>query len=195
MKTKCLPPRKLPNSALRSREYLTTAEIERVQAAANSEGRHGHRDATMILLAFSHGLRVTELVNLRWNQVDLRMGVIHVVRLKNGQPSTHPLRGKEIRALRRVARDYPDTQYVFISERKGPITASRFRDVLARAGNKANIGMPIHPHMLRHSTGFKLANDGQDTRAIQHYLGHKNINHTVRYTMLSSDRFKNFWND
>ena len=98
-------------------------------------------------------------------------------------------------ALRKLARAYPETPYVFVTERKGPLTDSAFRKIVARAGVVAGLDFPIHPHMLRHSTGFKLANDGQDTRAIQHYLGHKNIQHTVRYTELSSDRFKEFWDD
>ena len=88
-----------------------------------------------------------------------------------------------------MLRDYPESAYVFISERLAPMTAATFRKLLARAGDAANLGMPIHPHMLRHSTGFKLANDGQDTRAIQHYLGHRIIQHTVLYTQLASDRF------
>jgi type 1 fimbriae regulatory protein FimB/type 1 fimbriae regulatory protein FimE len=83
----------------------------------------------------------------------------------------------------------------FVTERKGPLTDAAFRKIVARAGRAAGLDFPVHPHMLRHATGFKLANDGQDTRAIQHYLGHKNIQHTVRYTELSTDRFKDFWDD
>jgi type 1 fimbriae regulatory protein FimB/type 1 fimbriae regulatory protein FimE len=189
------PPLKQPNSERRSREYLTPAEIDRLMAAARHLGRHGHRDATMILVAYRHGLRVSELVGLRREQVDLRQGLLHVRRRKNGLPSTHPLRGPELRALRKLLRDDPDTPYVFVSERKAPMTAAAFGKVVARAGDAARLGMPIHPHMLRHSTGFKLANDGHDTRAIQHYLGHKNIQHTVLYTRLAADRFNDFWRD
>ena len=165
------PPPKVPNADRRSREHLTPAEIDRLIAAAPRLGRHGQRDATMILLAYRHGLRVSELVALRREQIDLHQGLLHVRRRKNGLPSTHPLRGPELRALRRVLRDDPETAYVFVSERRAPMTAANFRKLIARAGEKAKLGMPIHPHMLRHSTGFKLANDGQDTRAIQHYLG------------------------
>ena len=189
------PPLKQPNTERRSREYLMPAEIDRLMAAARHLGRHGHRDATMILIAYRHGLRVSELVGLRREQVDLRQGLLHVRRRKNGLPSTHPLRGPELRALRKLLRDDPDTPYVFVSERKAPMTAAAFGKVVGRAGDAARLGMPIHPHMLRHSTGFKLANDGQDTRAIQHYLGHKNIQHTVLYTRLAADRFNDFWRD
>ena len=127
--------------------------------------------------------------------VDLKQGLLHVSRLKNGVNSTHPLRGPVIRALRKLGRDYPDTPYIFVTERRGPLTTSAVRKIVARAGESAKIGMPIHPHMLRHSTGYKLANDGHDTRAIQHYLGHRNIQHTVRYTELASGRFNDFWQD
>ena len=190
-----VPPLRRPNKDLRSREYLTADEVDRLMVAARSVGRHGHRDSTLILVAFRHGLRVSELVALRWDMVDLKQGLMHVSRLKNGVNSTHPLRGPELRALRKLQRDYPDTPYVIVTERKGPLTASAVRKIIARAGEVANLGMPIHPHMLRHSTGYKLANDGHDTRAIQLYLGHKNIQHTVRYTELASGRFKDFWTD
>jgi len=103
------PPPKRPNAERRSREHLTPAEIDRLIAAAQRLGRHGHRDATMILLAYRHGLRVSELVSLRREQLDLRQGLLHVRRRKNGVPSTHPLRGPELRALREVLRNYPET--------------------------------------------------------------------------------------
>jgi len=163
--------------------------------AAKTMGRHSHRNETLILLAFRHGLRVSELVALRWDQIELKRGVLHVTRNKNGSPSTHPLRGPELRALRRVKRDYPDSPYVFNTDRKGPIAAASVRKIVAKAGELAGLGFPVHPHMLRHACGYKLANDGHDTRAIQQYLGHKNITHTVRYTEVSSDRFNGFWND
>ena len=188
-------PRKPKNIERRSREYLTKEEVQKLIEAAKKVGRHGHRDATMILVAFRHGLRVSELVSLRWDQVYFNQGLLHVQRLKNGTPSTHPLGGLEIRALRRMKREYPDAPYVFISERKGPMTTCTFRKVVDRAGKLAKLGFPVHPHMLRHATGFKLANDGQDTRAIQHYLGHKNIQHTVTYTELAPHRFNGFFED
>jgi type 1 fimbriae regulatory protein FimB/type 1 fimbriae regulatory protein FimE len=174
---------------------LTPGEVARLLAAAGKLGRHGHRDETLLLLAYRHGLRVSELAALRWNQVDLKAGLLHVARLKNGIDSVHPLRGPELRALRRLQREYEQAAYVFITERGGPMTPDGVRKVIQRAGEQARLGFPVHPHMLRHSCGYKLANDGHDTRAIQHYLGHKNIQHTVRYTELAPTRFKNFWRD
>jgi type 1 fimbriae regulatory protein FimE len=189
------PPRKPRNAERRSREYLTPAEVEKLLNGAQSVGRHGHRDSTLILVAYRHALRVSELISLRWDQIDLVRGLMHVNRRKNGTPSTHPVRGPELRALRRLQREYPGCAYVFNGERKGPLTDSGVRKIVARAGRAARIDFPTHPHMLRHAAGYKLANDGQDTRAIQHYLGHKNITHTVRYTELSPERFKDFWQD
>ncbi len=192
---KVAPPRRITNKARRSREHLTPDEVEKLMGAASRLGRHGHRDGTLILIAYRHALRVSELVALRWDQVDLKQGMLHVNRLKNGTPSTHPLRGPEIRALRRLEREGERNPYVFTTERGGPLTSSTVRKMLARAGEEAGVGFPVHPHMLRHAAGYKLANDGHDTRAIQHYLGHKNIQHTVRYTELAPDRFKGFWKD
>lgn len=199
----CAPPtienRKVPvrraNAVYRSREYLLEKEVAKLMAAAAKVGRHGVRDAALILVAYRHGLRVSELVSLRWDQVDLPQGLLHVTRCKHGIASVHPLRGPELRALRRLQRDYPDTPYVFVSERKAPLTTDTVRKIVTRAGREAGIEFQVHPHMLRHATGYKLANDGQDTRAIQQYLGHRNIQNTTRYTELAADRFKDFWRD
>jgi len=189
-------PVRLPNSKLRSREYLTPAEVSALMKAAARRGRYGQRDACLILLAYRHGLRVSEIVSLRWDQIDLKAGHLHVRRAKNGTPSTHPLQGDELRALRQLAREWPDRGgFVFISERHGPMSAEGVRKMFARTGEEARLAFPVHPHMLRHACGFKLANDGHDTRALQLWLGHRNIQHTVRYTELSPTRFKNFWRD
>jgi type 1 fimbriae regulatory protein FimE len=188
------PPRRQPNRTRRTREYLTAAEVERLLKAAD-QGRYGPRDRTLVLIMYRHGLRVGELVALRWEQLDLKAGLFHVARLKNGVRSIHPIRGPELRALRRLRRDWPDSPYVFNSERGGPMTSSNVRKFIARASRDAKLPFPAHPHMLRHACGFKLANDGHDTRAVQHYLGHKNITHTVRYTEMAPDRFKGFWTD
>jgi len=188
-------PVRQPNSEYRNREYLSEKEVGKVIAAAGAQGRHGLRDSALILIAYRHGLRVSELVSLRWDQIDLGQGLVHVARLKNGMPSVHPLRGPELRALRRLQREEARAAYVFVSERKAPLTPDAVRKIVARAGREASLEFPIHPHMLRHATGYKLANDGHDTRAIQQYLGHRNIQHTTRYADLAPNRFKDFWKD
>ena len=190
-----IPPRRTSNLDRRTREYLTPAEVEKLLQASAKVGRHGARDRTLILLAYRHGLRVSELVTLRWDQIDFKAGSMHVNRLKNGVASTHPIRGVELRALRELRREYPELPYVFVTEREGPMTAATARKLITRAGELAKLPFPLHPHMLRHSAGYKLANEGHDTRSIQQYLGHRNITHTVRYTELSPERFKNFWKD
>jgi type 1 fimbriae regulatory protein FimB/type 1 fimbriae regulatory protein FimE len=189
-----VPPRRRPNSELRSREHLTPTEVEALIAAAKA-GRHGQRDACLIMIMFRHGYRVSEAVSLRWESVELQQGLLHVSRLKNGTSSTHPLRGPELRALRALLAADSGSPYVFCSERKGPMTASNVRKIVARAGRQAKIPFPVHPHMLRHALGYKLAAEGIDTRAIQLYLGHRSITHTARYTALAPGRFKHFFND
>jgi integrase len=161
--------------------------------AATASGRYGPRDRTLVLLTYRHGLRVSEAVTLRWDQVDLDAGLLAVNRSKNGVPSTHPLRGPELRALRELRRAWPDSPYLFASERGGPMTTANAHKVIARLGRAAALPFPVHPHQLRHALGFMLANAGHDTRAIQHYLGHRNIRHTVRYTDLAPDRFNAFF--
>jgi integrase len=186
-------PTRRPNADLRTREYLTEAEVERLLAATKGN-RWGHRDATMILVAYRHGLRASELADLRWDQVDFATATLHVRRVKQGSPSTHPILGDELRWLRRLQREQePKSPFVFTSERGTPFTTAGFARMVERAGAEAGFAFKAHPHMLRHACGFALAKRGHDTRALQAYLGHKNIQHTVRYTELSPTRFKNFW--
>ncbi len=179
---------------LRPREYLTQDEIESLLRAAG-EGRYGQRDRTLLLLAYRHALRVSEAIALRWDAVDFATATLHVTRLKGGLSGIHPLRGAELRALRQLRREWPVGPYLFQSERGGPMASANVRRVVARCGRDAGIAFPVHPHQLRHACGFKLANDGHDTRAVQHYLGHRNIRHTVRYTELTPGRFDRFWED
>jgi integrase len=187
-----VPPRRKPNATLRTREYLTEAEVERLIKAAKAN-RYGQRDATMIIVAYRHGLRAAELVDLRWDQVDLgRNAALHVRRVKRGTPATHPLQGDEMRALRELKRG-TQSPFVFVSERGAPFTTAGFAKMVARLGQEAKFKFRVHPHMLRHACGYALANAGHDTRALQAYLGHKNIQHTVRYTELSPGRYKDFW--
>jgi len=146
-----IPPRRQSNLDRRTRGYLTPAEVEKLLQVAGQVGRHGARDRTLLLLAYRHALRVSELVALRWEQIDFKAGLVHVARVKNGTPSTHPIRGPELRALRELKREYPDSPYLFVTERKGPMTPATVRKVIARAGELAKLPFPIHPHMLRHS--------------------------------------------
>ena len=186
-------PKRSPNADLRTREYLTEAEVERLLRATRSN-RWGHRDSTMVLVCYRHGLRASELTDLRWDQVDFRTATLLVRRVKQGSPSTHPIIGDELRWLRRLQRDQePKSPFVFTSERGSPFTTAGFARMVERAGAEAKLGFKAHPHMLRHACGFALAAKGHDTRALQAYLGHKNIQHTVRYTELSPTRFKTFW--
>lgn len=187
------PPRRRKNTDARTREHLTPDEVGKLLAAARHTGRNGSRDEAIVLLAYRHGLRVSELVALRWEQVELKAGLLHVTRRKNGTPSTHPLQGDELRILRSLKRDWPDAPYVFCSEREGPMTSSNVRKLVARLGVVASLGFPVHPHQLRHACGYALVQAGHDTRRIQLWLGHKNIAHTVKYTALSDEAFKDFW--
>ena len=188
-------PTRLPNATLRTREHLTEAEVERLMEVAR-KNRWGHRDATMIMTAYRHGFRPAELVDLQWQQIEFASAALHVRRVKRGTPSTHPILGDELRALRRLQREQePKSPFVFTSERGTPFTTAGFARMVERAGAEARLGFKAHPHMLRHACGYALANKGHDTRALQAYLGHRNIQHTVRYTELSPTRYRDFWRD
>ena len=195
IKSGTVPPTSISYDQKRPREYLTPHEVEELISVAKQRGRHGHRDSTMILMAFRHGLRVSELCALRWEQVDFALGVLHVRRLKRGMPSVHPLQGPQLRALRKLKRESISSPYIFVTERGSPFTSAGFRKLLSRISELSTLPFSVHPHMLRHACGYKLVNDGHDVRAIQHYLGHRNIQHTVRYTELASDSFNGFWED
>lgn len=177
----------------RPREYLTQKEVDRILAAA---AKWSHRDYTMILMAYRHGYRASELCSLRWSQIDLAGALVHVGRLKKSISNEQPLGRDEVKALRKLERETraESIPYVFYSQR-GPMTRNGFWRIVARAGREAGLPWPIHPHMLRHACGYKLANDGRDTRLIQSYLGHAQIQHTVRYTELASGRFDGLWED
>ena len=172
------------------REYLTEAEVERLIKAADSD-----RDALMILMAYRHGLRVSELIALQWRQVDLEAGRLQVLRLKDSESGVHPISGREMRGLRKLRRGQPvGSRFVFVTNRGAPMTRNGFHKLLAKAG--ARCGLPdVHPHLLRHACGFKLVNDGMDSLSLAAYLGHKNVNNTRRYTKMDARRFDGLWKD
>jgi integrase len=149
----------------------------------------------MILIAYRHGLRASELIDLRWDQIDFNGAVLHVRRAKNGSPATHPLTGKELRSLRRLQREGSTSPFIFVSERGAPFSVSGFRRMIERTTEATKLEIRAHPHMLRHACGYALANVGTYTRTLQAYPGHRNISNTVRYTELAPGRFRGLWKD
>ena len=189
------PPRHRKNIEVRGREYLVEDEVDALRRAAAKVGRNGHRDATMILLAYTHGLRACELVWTKWDQVDLKHGTIAIRRLKGSKSGTHPLRKVEVRALKLLGGDRRGL--VFKTDRGTGVSDSGLRKIVARAGEEAGLEFPVHPHMLRHGCGYKLTNEGHDLRVIQAWLGHAQIANTILYTAMAPDRFtrQKFWED
>ena len=188
-------PTRRPNAELRTREHLTPGEVDALIEAAKAN-RYSHRDATMILVAFRHGLRAAEVCDLRWDQVSFDGAVMHVRRAKGGISSTHPLQGDELRALRRLQRESNPSPFISVSERGTPFTTAGFARMIERAARRGlGLELKAHPHMLRHACGYALANKGHDTRAIQGWLGHRSITSTAVYTALAPNRFKDFWRD
>jgi len=192
------------------RKHLTTLEVDRLLAATKDNPRTGLRDRCLILLMFRHGLRVTEACAMRVDQVDLESKILQVQRLKGGLSTTQPLRTEEIRLLKgwmaereRWLRQWRrkeggtgaamDRHALFLSARGTALSRKTFWALLRRYGELAGLALPPHPHMLRHACGFALADQGADTRLIQDYLGHRNIQHTVRYTATNPVRFEKLW--
>ncbi len=180
----------------RPKNFLTEAEVENFLKAGR-KGRHNVRNFAMLLLAFRHGLRVSELINMRMADVDLDTGRLFVRRLKGSLSTSQPLEGDEIRALRawlreRINAPCCNSPLVFLSER-GPMTRQAFNYICAKIGKRAKLSINVHPHILRHSCGFALANKGCDTRLVQDYLGHRNITHTQIYTRTAAVRFEGLW--
>src|SRR5262249_42555756 len=157
--------RRQPNSAYRVREYLTEKEVDRLIDTARKRGRNGARDAAAILLAYRHGLRASELYALRWSQIDLRNGRLHVNRAKGGIESVHPLHGPELRALRPLQGNSP---YVFVTEAGMPVTTAWFLRMIQRTGVAAKLPFQVHPH-----------NQVEDTRSLAHYLDHRTLQSTA----------------
>lgn len=178
------------------RKHLTEREVDRLIDATKGS-RNEARDRCLLLLMFRHGLRVSEACGLRLSQVDTESRVLHVARLKKGLSTTHPLRSREMHAIKAWltvrAKMKPDTDAFFISERRRPLSRVTAWLAIRKYGELAGLPLPAHPHMLRHGCGFALADQGADTRLIQDYLGHRNIQHTVIYTASNPARFERLW--
>jgi len=183
------------NKKIDERKHLTQREFEKILAATGGS-RNAARDRCLFLLMFRHGLRVSEACNLKKSQVDVESRVLHVRRLKKGLSTTHPLRADEVRAINAYMKtrrgSYPGG-YFFYSERGKVISRVTAWLLLRTLGEKAELPLAAHPHMLRHACGFALADQGADTRLIQDYLGHRNIQHTVMYTATNPARFEKLW--
>jgi len=179
----------------RLREYLTKDEVQGLLRAAKQGKRYGARNFAMILLAYRHGFRASELVELRVADVDFRAGTIHCRRRKGSKSTVHPMKRDELEAIERVLRDreVDPRDYVFRSERGEKLTRYAFWRIVSEAGKRAGLPMKVYAHMLRHATGYYLANKGCDLRLIQDYLGHRQIQNTVRYTALNAKRFEGLW--
>jgi integrase len=184
-------PLRRPNAELRSREHLTEREVEKLIGAAKGN-RWGQRDSAMILIAFRHGLRASEVCGLQWSDVEFESGTLHLRRAKGGTTGTHPLLGDELRALRALKRE-AKSPFIFVSERGAPFSVAGLAKLIERAGVEAKMPFKCHAHMLRHACGYALANKGTDTRTLQAFLGHRSIQSTVRYAELAPGRFKNLW--
>lgn len=181
---------------MKDRKHLVSAEVDKLISAAK-DSRNAVRDRCLLLLMFRHGLRVSEACGLKMSQVDFENRILHVARLKGGLSTTHPLRTDEIRFIKAWlairAKAKPATDAFFISERRTTLSRKTAWLAIRTYGERAGLSLPAHPHMLRHACGYALADQGADTRLIQDYLGHRNIQHTVIYTATNPARFEKLW--
>lgn len=172
----------------RPREYLYAHEVELLCKGAKTGGHEGARDHALIHFAYAHGLRCSEIINLKWSHVDFANRTFSVHRLKHGKPSLHQLSAKDLKLLKKWQRRqrtvYGGSVYVFTSQTGCPLSRRGVYGVVQRAGERARFPWRVHPHMLRHSRGFALANSerGIPLHQIAHFMGHRDINSTLRYT-------------
>ncbi|CAK9883721.1 MAG: Tyrosine recombinase XerD [Candidatus Erwinia impunctatus] len=184
---------------MKKRRYLTAEEVKRLLVAAREE-KNGIRDYCLVLLAFRHGMRISEVLSLRYSDIDMGQGRINIHRLKNGFSTVHPLISDEQCAINewsKIRNTWLNpaalSDYLFITRKGVPLSRQQAYRIIHNAGKRALLPTNAHPHMLRHACGYELAERGMDTRLIQDYLGHRNIRHTVRYTASNAARFIGIW--
>ena len=173
-----------------------------IEVAELRATRYPARDKALLLIMFRHGLRASEAGGMRWDAVMLNERRLVIHRLKGFESGQHPLQLDEVEALKDlreahpgsqylfIREAHPGSQYLFINERGQHLSRAAIAKIVRRCGEAAELPLPVHPHMLRHACGYYLANQGLDTRLIQDWLGHRNIEHTVRYTRLNPKRFE-----
>lgn len=186
------PIRTTKNRDVRSREHLLESEVYEMVKVVRKKSQNSTRDICLILMMYRHGFRVSEIAELKWDQIDFEKQTVLVVRLKGGIDSVHDLSGEEIRYLRKLQRK-KDSRYVFLSQRGAPMTSQAIYRMFRNLEKYLKWDFPIHPHMLRHACGYALADKGVDVRRIQMYMGHSNVQNTVIYTQLSGKSLKNIW--
>jgi len=188
-------PQARKKSVGQTRDYVTPREVDRLLAVTIDKGRHGNRNYLLILLCFRHGLRLSELADLQWRMFDFDRKLLRVSRSLHGIDSRHPLSSMELKALRKLRKDYPGSRYLFVSGDGSRLSSRSISRIIAEAGEDAGIKIPVNPRVLSRGSAHALARAGHNVIALQHYLGHRNILETLRYVELPARPFKDFWKD